>query len=104
MGRSLISKLARAAGARPSAFCRREFLLSSLAAGAALMLAERRSGAAPRDGAPLVVIIGDGFGGLSCAYQLQRAGGQVTMLEARQRLGGRVHSLDSLLLGKRMEV
>jgi NADPH-dependent 2,4-dienoyl-CoA reductase/sulfur reductase-like enzyme len=83
MGRSLINKLARRAGARPSAFCRREFLLSSLAAGAALMLTERQWGAAARNGAPRVVIIGDGFGGLSCAYQLQRAGGQVTILETR---------------------
>ena len=103
MGRSLISKLARSAGARPSTFSRREFLLSSLAAGAALMLADRLRGTATRNGAPRVVIIGAGFGGLSCAYQLQRAGAQVTMLEARQRLGGRVHSLDSLLSGKRVE-
>ena len=75
-----------------------------MAAGAALMLAERRSGTAPRDGAPRVVIIGAGFGGLSCAYQLQRAGALVKVLEARQRLGGRVHSLDSLMSGKRVEV
>jgi hypothetical protein len=65
MGRSLISKLARAEGARPSAFCRREFLLSSLAAGAALMLADRQNGAAARNGAPRVVIFGAGLGGLS---------------------------------------
>ena len=68
------------------------------------MLTERQWGAAARNGAPRVVIIGDGFGGLSCAYQLQRAGALVKVREARQRLGGRVHSLDSLLLGKRMEV
>ena len=103
MGRSLISKLARALGARPSAFSRREFLLSSLAAGSALILADRQRGATARNGAPRVVIIGAGFGGLSCAYQLQRAGALVTVLEARQRLGGRVHSLDSLLPGKRVE-
>jgi len=64
MGRSLISKLARRAGARPSAFSRREFLLSSLAAGAALMLADRQHGYAARAGAPRVVIIGAGHGGL----------------------------------------
>ena len=103
MGRSLISKLVRGAGARPSAFSRREFLLSSLAAGASLMLADRQRGAAARNGAPRVVIIGAGFGGLSCAYQLQRAGAQVTVLEARQRIGGRVHSLENLLPGKRVE-
>jgi monoamine oxidase len=95
--------MARRAGARPSAFTRREFLLSSLAAGASLMLADRSRSATARTAAPRVVIIGAGYGGLSCAYQLQRAGAQVTMLEARQRLGGRVHSLDSLLSGKRVE-
>ncbi len=42
MGRSLISKLARRAGARPSVFRRREFLLSNRAAGAALVLADRQ--------------------------------------------------------------
>ena len=103
MGRSLISKLARAAGARPSAFSCREFLLSSLAAGAALMLADRQRGAAARNGAPRLVIIGAGFGGLSCPYQLQRAVAQVTVLEALPRLGGGVHLLDSLLSGKRVE-
>ena len=49
-----------------------------------------------------MVIIGAGFGGLSCAYQLQRAGAQVTVMEALPRLGGGVHLLDSLLCGKRV--
>jgi hypothetical protein len=77
-------------------------LLSSLAAGAALMLADRHGGAAARNGAPRLVIIGAGFGGLSCAYQLQRAGALMTVMEALPRLGGGVHLLDSLLSGKRV--
>ena len=48
MSRSLIGRIARRAGARPSALTRREFLLSSLAAGASLMLADRNRSAAAR--------------------------------------------------------
>lgn len=103
MGRSLVGQIARRVGARPSALTRREFLLSSLAAGASLMLADRNRGAVAKGSAPRVVIIGAGFGGLSCAYQLQRAGARVTVLEARPRVGGRVHSLDNLLPGKHVE-
>jgi monoamine oxidase len=103
MSRSLIGRIARRAGARPSALTRREFLLSSLAAGASLMLADRNRSAAARTAAPRVVIIGAGFGGLSCAYQLQRAGARVMVLEARPRVGGRVHSLDTLLPNKKVE-
>jgi monoamine oxidase len=103
MSRKLIGQIGRRAGARPSAFTRREFLLSSLAAGASLMLADRSRSAAARTAAPRIVIIGAGFAGLSCAYQLRRAGAQVTVLEARTRVGGRVHSLDSLLPNKKVE-
>jgi monoamine oxidase len=39
------------------------------------------------------VVIGAGLAGLSAAYDLNRAGWQVTVLEARDRVGGRVHSI-----------
>lgn len=41
---------------------------------------------------PKVVVIGAGFAGLSCAYELMMAGAEVQVLEARDRVGGRVFS------------
>lgn len=40
-----------------------------------------------------IVIIGAGLAGLSAAYQLTQAGHEITILEARTRAGGRVHTL-----------
>lgn len=39
-----------------------------------------------------VVILGAGFAGLAAAYALHKKGIKVTVLEARNRIGGRVHS------------
>ena len=39
------------------------------------------------------VIIGSGFGGLAMAIRLQAAGLQVTILEKREKLGGRAYQL-----------
>jgi monoamine oxidase len=38
---------------------------------------------------PSVVILGAGIAGLVCAYELNRAGYRVSVLEARERIGGR---------------
>lgn len=45
---------------------------------------------------PEVIIIGAGFAGLAAAYKLQKIGIKVTILEAKNRIGGRVfsHTID----------
>jgi monoamine oxidase len=40
-----------------------------------------------------IIVIGAGLAGLSAAYELTKAGHDVTVLEARNRPGGRVHTL-----------
>ena len=58
------------------------------AAGAEKFALSRRSGSGRS-----VVILGAGIAGLVSAYELQRAGHQVTVLEARDRIGGRVWTI-----------
>ncbi len=76
---------------------RRGMLAATLGASAGLLLsgplhalARQGKGAGRR-----VVVIGGGFAGLACAHELHAAGYDVTVVEARERVGGRVLSFNA---------
>jgi monoamine oxidase len=50
-----------------------------------------------------VIVVGAGFSGLACAYELNSAGYEVTVFDSRNRVGGRVSSLTNLIPGKVVE-
>jgi monoamine oxidase len=58
---------------------------------------------APRSRGGRVLVIGAGFAGLVAGYELQQVGYAVTILEARDRVGGRVWTLDDVVPGKQVE-
>lgn len=44
---------------------------------------------------PIITIIGAGLTGLLIAYRLEKLGFQVSIIEARERVGGRIHTVKS---------
>ena len=98
---NLYSQLHRRYG-KPEGITRREMLQRSLAAGAALLISDRFP-VALRAAAGRVVVIGAGLSGLAAAYELSRAGYEVTVVEARNRIGGRVLTFKDLVPGKTVE-
>ncbi|MFZ4574064.1 MAG: FAD-dependent oxidoreductase, partial [Phycisphaerales bacterium] len=98
MARSLIAQLASRYGTPRTSEDRRRFLQATLAASAGLLLSSGSAlGYSPlaRDSKKRVVVIGAGFAGLACAFELKAAGYDVTILEARDRVGGRVLSFNA---------
>src|SRR5687767_15935408 len=74
----------------------------SLAAAGVVLISDSMTFGSQMAGAR-VVIIGAGFSGLAAAYELSRAGYEVTVVEARNRVGGRVISFSDLVPGKVVE-
>jgi monoamine oxidase len=98
---NLYSQLQRRYG-KPDGISRRDMIQRSLAAAGALLLSDRFGVSAQRT-AGRAVVIGAGFSGLAAAYELSRAGYDVTVAEARNRVGGRVISFSDLVPGKNVE-
>jgi monoamine oxidase len=71
---------------------RRTFLRHAGAAFAGATLIFDRPAFAQRRARPSCVVVGAGLAGLAAAYALRRANWDVTVLEARDRLGGRILS------------
>jgi monoamine oxidase len=105
MSRSILARLARQHGQGLTSEERRRFLKVTLAVGAGTLLSNSALGGLVRPalGAKRVVVIGAGFGGLACAHELKSVGYDVTVIEARERLGGRVVSFKDFIPGKNVE-
>jgi monoamine oxidase len=87
---------------RRDGMTRRQMLATSIAAGAGLLLSGKGY-AQPVSGRGRVIIIGAGFSGLAAAYELASAGVDVQVVEARNRVGGRVLSFRDFVPGKVVE-
>ncbi len=82
---------------------RREMVKRSLLAAAGVLLSERGRHLGAQARAGRVVVIGAGFAGLAAGYELSTAGYAVTIVEARNRIGGRVISFADFIPGKNVE-
>lgn len=88
---------------RERVLSRRAMLKGTMAASAALLLSNRAWARAASADAGRVIVIGAGFAGLAAAYELIQAGFDVTILEARARVGGRVVTFHDMLPGRVIE-
>ena len=104
MPRSPIGRLRSRFGPPIDALTRRKVLQGSIATGMALLLSGPRAFAKPpKPTGKSVIVIGAGFAGLAAAHELLSAGYQVTVLEARDRVSGRVVSFDNFVPGRWVE-
>jgi monoamine oxidase len=106
MAGSFFASLLRRFGSSQDTLTRREALRAALASTAGLLLSDQvLPRASPQKAASgkRIVVIGAGFAGLVTAHELAHIGYDVTVLEARLRVGGRVLSLPDLVEGQIVE-
>src|SRR5690242_3719022 len=82
---------------------RRDVLKAAIAGAGGLMSLNVARGATATKVGKRVVVVGAGFAGLACADELAADGYDVTVVEARDRVGGRVQTLRDLVKGKTVE-
>lgn len=102
MSQTIFGRLSRHFGPRADVISRREALKAAMAASAGLLAAGALPALGRQPTGPRALVIGAGFGGLAAAYQLAAHRWDVQVIEARERLGGRVLSLGGL--GERLIV
>lgn len=75
---------------------RRKFIIGTTIAGTGLLAGQNAfaKGTMPKKRPVSVIVIGAGFSGLTAAYMLKKQGIEVKVLEARNRIGGRVFSIN----------
>jgi monoamine oxidase len=103
MSRSLFSLLHQKHGRPVDGVTRREMLRVTLAASAGLLVSQNMAFGQPKPVGKRVIVIGAGFSGLATAFELVNAGYDVTVLEARNRVGGRVLSFNDFVPNKHVE-
>jgi monoamine oxidase len=98
MSISLFARLNHRFGPKPDLEQRRFFLrTAALTTGAVLLSGESYVLARQFAAGKRVVVIGAGFAGLAAAYELKSVGYDVTIVEARDRVSGRVLSFNEKL-------
>ncbi|MFN0051495.1 MAG: FAD-dependent oxidoreductase, partial [Planctomycetales bacterium] len=100
---NLFTLLERRFGDPTGGFSRRDLLMASLAAASGILVSSSHSRAAQGTAGKKIIIIGAGMAGVAAAYELQFLGYEVQVVEARDRLGGRAHTLDRFIKNKTVE-
>jgi len=108
MSQSLYARLARKFAPERFSPARREMLKASVAASAGLLLSNCASyknamGRGSKFVNRTVIVVGAGYAGLACAYELMAAGYTVQVVEARSRVGGRVVTFSDMPEGRLVE-
>src|SRR5579864_8249922 len=97
--RSFYARLRHCFGPRLDGLTRRDLLRAAFAGATGILLSEGQAlPAGP--GGKRILVLGAGFAGLAAAHELLHAGYDVSVFEARQRVGGRVVSFSDFVKGK----
>ncbi len=105
MPRRLIERITGRPRPVTTSLSRRQILQAGMATAATLLSARPAPSCGEKHnaGRRRVIVVGAGFSGLACAYELASAGYDVKVFEARNRVGGRVSSLKDLIPGMNVE-